>query len=484
MRVNLRDMLFYMRRLLVLIFFFAAGSVFGQKVEISLGPNEIAQNEPWTLAITVYNTPLKSYDRFPDIKGFRKGSFASRNYTSLVNGKVTSVQSVIQNYHPLKTGTITIPPISLKVNDQLVKVDGKTVTVNAATQSTPAPNAYNRRPMDFFGDEEPEFVDVKDNAFLSLTTDKKEVYLGEGVNATLAFYIPEDNIATIRWYDLSKQLSDILKKLKPSSCWEENFEIENVEGELVNINGRPFVRYKIYQAMFYPFNAQPIEFPQVKLDMIKFKVAKNPSFFRQNSQESIKSYFSKPVTVKVKDLPPHPLKNVVAVGEYRLDERMMDTNLTTGQSAAYEFNIVGEGNIASLPKPTVKTDGVLEIYEPSSRQELSKSRNRVTGTKAFRYFMIPREPGQYQLAPYFRWIYFSPQKQRYDTLHSNLTVYITGESKKNEVIDSQDPGSFYEQISAADNTLKKVASEDKNHWWFHGFLVLMVGTSLVLLFKK
>lgn len=464
--------------------FFASMSTMGQKVEINLGPDEIGHTDTWTIAITVYNTPLKSYDRFPDIKGFRKGSPASRIYTSSVNGKVTSVQSVIMNYFPLKTGTITIPPISMKVNEQFVRVDGKQVKVIAGATNQQSPNAYNRRPGDFFGEEEPEFVELKDEAFLSLSTDKKEVFVGQGVNATLAFYIPENNIATLRWYDLSKQLSEILKQLKPTSCWEENFEIENVEGELVEISGKAFIRYKIYQAMFYPFNTQSIEFPRVKLDMLKFKVARNPSYFRSNSQETLKSYYSKPVTVKVKDLPPHPLKNVVAVGDFRLDERMMDTNLTTGQSAAYEFNIVGEGNIASLPKPTVKNDGVLEIYEPSSRQELSKSRNRILGTKAFRYFMIPREPGQYKLAPYFRWIYFSPAKQKYDTLHSRLTVYITGESKKNEVIDSQDPGSFYQQISGADNTLRKASDGNRNQWWFHGFLLVMVGTSIVLLLRK
>lgn len=472
------------RTLFLFVLLLASAAAFGQKVEINLGPDEISQNATWTIAITVYNAPLKSYDRFPDVKGFRKGSPASRIYTSLVNGTVTSVQSVIMNYYPLKTGLVTVPAISMKVNDQLVKVEGKQVKVTAGTTNPQNPNAYNRRPGDFFGDDEPDFVDVRDEAFLSLTTDKKEVYLGEGVNATLAFYIPENNLATIRWYDLSKQLSEILKKLKPTSCWEENFEIENVEGEMVNLNGKSFIRYKIYQAMFYPFNTQSIEFPQVKLDMLKFKVARNPSYFRSNSQETLKSYYSKPVTIRVKDLPPHPLKNMVAVGEFRLDERMMDTNLTTGQSAAYEFNIVGEGNISSLPKPTVKNDGVLEIYDPSSRQELSKSRNRIVGTKAFRYFMIPREPGQYHLAPYFKWIYFSPQKQKYDTLHSNLTVYITGESKKNEVIDSQDPGGFYEQISSADNSLRKTSGANQNKWWFHGFLLLMVGTSLVLLFKK
>src|SRR5690606_7911978 len=205
---------------------------------------------------------------------------------------------------------------------------------------------------------------------------------------------------------------------------------------------------------------------------------------RSNTRETIKTYKSKPVTVKVKELPPHPLSSSVAVGEFRLDDRIIDTNLKTGQSAAYEFNIVGEGNIASLPQPKVRKDGALEIYDPSTRQELSKSRNRITGTKSFRYFMIPKEPGQHKLGDYFQWVFFSPQRERYDTLRSNVTVYITGESKQNETIDAQDPGSFYEQIQVADNQLRAASGGNRSGWWFHGFLLVMVGASVFLRLKK
>ncbi len=462
----------------------SAMTTLAQKTEINLGPDEITQNDTWTIAITVYNEPLKSYDAFPEIKGFRKGTEMRRSFTSSVNGKVNSVQSVIMNYYPLKAGVITVPSVSMKINDKLVRVQGKQVTVKKAPQYNQPPNAYNRKPDDFFGADDSQFVEVRDDAFLALTTDKKEVYLGEGVNAVLAFYMPEDNLATLRWYDLSKQLTEILKKLKPTSCWEENFEIENVEGDLVTINGRQFLRYKIYQAMFYPFNTQPINFPAVSLDMLKYNVARNPSYFRSNTRETLKTYTSKPVTVKVKELPPHPLSNSVAVGEFRLDDRIIDTNLKTGQSAAYEFNIVGEGNIASLPQPKVRKGGALEIYDPSTRQELSKSRNRISGTKSFRYFMIPKEPGQYKLGDYFQWVYFSPQRERYDTLRSNTTVYITGESKQNETIDAQDPGSFYEQIQVADNQLRAASGGNRSGWWFHGFLLVMVGASMFLLLKK
>jgi hypothetical protein len=337
---------------------------------------------------------------------------------------------------------------------------------------------------DFFEDGNTEFVEMKDDAFLAVTTDKTEVYVGEGVNATLAFYISESNRAPLHFYELSRQLAEILKTLKPANCWEENFDIENIEGEHVTIKGKDYVQYKIYQAMFYPLNSQTIKFPSVSLEMLKFKMARNPSFFGQNSKEGYKTYKSQPKVVSVRELPPHPLKNTVAVGEYKLDERILDTNLKTGQSTSYEFNIYGEGNIASVPKPDNKSDDVLEIYEPSIQQDISRSNNRVTGTKKFRYFIIPKEPGQAKLSKYFSWVYFSPQRKQYDTLSSRLTAYITGESKKNEVIDSHDPGSFYDKIAVADNSLLIRRETNWQKWTFNGIVILVLAASVFLLFKK
>jgi len=460
-----------------------APSLIAQKVEINLGPDQISQNDTWTIAVAVHDAALKTYDNFPDIKGFRKGGTSTRYFTSSINGKVSSTESVVMSYFPLKTGVITVNGFGMKVNDKYVKVAGKKVTVRAMGQYKNPNNSY-QTPDDFFGEEEPDFVDVKDDAFLMLTTDKSEVYVGEGVNAVLSFYMAESNVSSLRWHDLSKQLTEIIKILKPTTCWEENFNIENVEGEYATVNGKTYIRYKIYQATFYPFNNQAIKFPSVSLDMIKMKVARNPSLFRANTLEGFKTYKSKEVDVKVKDLPPHPLKNTVVVGDFKLNEHLMNEQLQTGQSVAYEFNISGEWNVSSIAKPNVKNDGSFEIYEPNSTQEIGKSRNKVFGTKSFRYFMIPREPGQYKLAPYFQWIYFSPTRKVYDTLRSALAVNIKGASKKNEVVESNDPGSFYDQIEFADNSLHKTHHQHWENWVFNGFLLFMVGISAFLLFKK
>jgi hypothetical protein len=365
---------------------------------------------------------------------------------------------------------------------------GKKIVVGPPKQTQqrdPVRSLFERDPFeDFFGKGESEFVDVKEDAFLALTTSKNEVYVGEGFTATLSFLVADNNRAPMQFHNLGKQLSDILKKLRPSNCWEENFNIENIEGESIEINKKFYTQYKIYQATFYPLNTQPIIFPSMGLEMIKFKVAKNPSFFGQNRKEDFKTFYSTPKTIKVKELPPHPLKESVAVGSYRLDEKLGAINLKTGQSVSYEFNVYGEGNISAIEKPMVKKDNNFDFYEPNLKQSIKRENGRVAGSKSFNYYMIPKEPGDYDLADYFSWVFFNPKSRQYETLRSQYSVNVTGESQKNQSIESKDPGSFYERINITDNTLH---SSIEGAWLkivSNIFILLMLGASVFLVFKK
>jgi hypothetical protein len=460
-----------------------------QQVQITLGPDEIGENQAWTITVTVQNDRLKSYDNFPDIKGLQKRGTSSQSSTNIVNGQVSSSQSIIMTYLPEKQGTINVPSFSMTINGTKINVPGKKVKIGAPVQrqqsSDPFSRFFNRDPKDdFFGRGETEFIDIKDDAFFALTTNKDEVYAGEGFTATLAFYVSDDNRAPLQFHELGKQLGDILKKIKPATCWEENFNIENIEGEGVQINGKDYTQYKLYRAVFYPLNAERIVFPSVGLKMIKYKVAKNPSFFGQNRQEDFKTFYSKEKVVKVKELPPHPMRDGVAVGDYHLDEKATTSTVETGQSFSYQFNVYGEGNISSIEKPALGKPDEFEFYEPNVRQDITRDNGRVTGTKSFNYFMIPKEPGEYKLGDYFQWIFFNPKTAKYDTLKSDVKLVVSGESLKDEAISSNDLGSFYDKIGEADNSLNKMG---KTNWLaiiVYGFVALTLALSAYLFFKK
>jgi hypothetical protein len=45
----------------------------GQAIQIILGPNEVGENQGWTITVSIQNDKFKSHDYlFPEIAGFRK----------------------------------------------------------------------------------------------------------------------------------------------------------------------------------------------------------------------------------------------------------------------------------------------------------------------------------------------------------------------------------------------------------------------------
>ncbi len=474
---------------LVIFFLLGSGSLASAQPTIQMGPDEIGENQAWTIMVTVQNDQLRSYSAFPDIPGFRKRGTSTNSQTSIINGQMSSAQSVIMTYTPIQQGVFTVPPFAMKVNEQTIQSPGKKVKVGPAVQSQardPFRSLFDSRDpfSDPYGKSEPEFMDIKEDALLALTTSKDEVYVGEGFTTSLSFLVADNNRAPMQFHDLGKQLSEILKKLKPANCWEENFNIENIEGESVVIQGKGYTQYRIYQATYYPLNTEPVTFPSVGLEMIKFKVAKNPSFFGQNRQEDFKTFYSKSKTVKVKELPPHPLQHTVAVGSYRLNEKIASSNLKTGQSVAYEFSISGEGNISSIERPIIPTGGPFDFYEPNVQQTVARENGKVLGTKSFRYFVVPKEPGQYNLGNYFSWVYFDPARHKYDTLRSQIAVTVEGESQRNQAIRSTDLGSFYDRIDVTDNSLSSSSGLNWIKPAVNAFIGIVMALSIYLFIRR
>lgn len=468
-------------------FLLAALPVKAQDVSIKLGQDKIGINQYFTITVQVENDRLKKYSEFPSIEGFIKRGTSSSTTTNYVNGRMSSTQSLTQNYQATEKGTFPVPPFSMTINEKTVSSEGTQVTVGEAVQRQSRQNAFSRDPFeDFFGrkNEPEEFLDVKADAFVALSTDKSEVYVGEGFTATLAFYVAESNRAEMRFFDLANQITEIVKTVKPPGCWEENFSIDQITGEPVTIGGRRYDRYKIYQTTYYPLTLNDIDFPSVGLKMIKYRVAKNPSFFGRNRQEDYEMFYSKPKTIQVVDLPPHPLKDQVSVGNFKLSEELSTQSLATGQSFNYSFDVVGEGNISAIEPPSPEGNDVFDFYAPNVTQQVNRARGKVTGVKRFDFYAIPNEPGQYQLSDFFSWIYFNPSTDSYDTLSSKYAINVTGDSRKNLSIASNDLGDFYDEISKADNKLVPLNGYPWVTTLINIFIAIILAFTAYLLVKK
>lgn len=232
-----------MKKLFVFIaFIFFNMLVFAQELRVQMSNPNIAQNEVFTITITLNNEQIRSYGGFPEIPSFQKRGVSSQSSTNIVNGQISFSQSYIQNYIPTKVGKFKLNNFNIEVNGKTIQVAGTQIVVGPPKQQQQQQNdPFGNDPFaDFFGrgSGKKEFVDIKEEAFFALNTNKNKVFIGESFTATLAFYISESNKAQMNFHELGKQMQEIIKKLKPSNCWEENFGIEEIQPEQVEINGK------------------------------------------------------------------------------------------------------------------------------------------------------------------------------------------------------------------------------------------------------
>jgi hypothetical protein len=459
-----------------------------QQISIELGKSPLPINQYFTVSVKLQDQTLKEYAPFPEIPGFKKSNKYSSTKTISTAGKTTTIFTLIQNYAPLAEGEFELKPFTMKVNGQVVQSQGMTIKVTpvvAATQQTPDvldPTVTEETvPV---VEEQPEYIDKEDNAFLTVYTNKKEVYVGEGLTVNLYFYLAREDQRLLDFYDFNRQIEHILQQLKQPNVWEETFEFTEITPENVTVNGKPYLRFKLYEAVLYPLNLEPIHFPALTLQMIKYKVAKNPGLLTKDRQEGFKTFYSREKVVPVHELPPHPLRDMVPVGQYRLRESLSKQQVSVNKSFTYLFQVEGEGNLAAIMPPVPTPAAGLDFYPPDVRQDVTRRAGRVIGSKSFSYPVIPHEPGTYKMGEALQWIFFNPVTATYDTLQPKLAVHVTGVRDADALVLSRDLGSFYNIRDNEDDKLVSLHMFDDIKRYTNIILLVLLAVAAFVFLKK
>lgn len=459
-----------------------------QQVSIELGKSPLPINQYFTISVKLQDQQLKEYTPFPDIEGFKKSSKFSSEKTITAGGNTNVIRTYTQNYAALEEGEYVLKPFTMKVNGQTVQSQGMTIKVMPmqanAQQSTNMPDLITPEEDAPAAEEQPEFVDKDDNAFLTLYTSKKKVFVGEGVTVALYFYLAEEDQRLLEFYDFANQMTGILRQVKQPNAWEETFDFTEITPENVTVRGEPYLRFRLYEAVLYPINLEALKFPQLQLKMLKYKIAKNPNLLSEDRQEGYKVFYSREKEVEVEELPPHPLRNVVPVGNYRLRESLSKKQVPVNKSFNYMFEVEGEGNLSAIMPPSPTPPPGLEFYPPDVRQDVTRRAGRVMGSKTFSYAVLPVEPGNYNMDNALEWIYFNPATAAYDTLRPTLKVQVTGARDSDALVLSRDLGSFYNIIENEDNTLVSLHFFDRIKRYTNIILLLLLAVSAFVFLKK
>jgi hypothetical protein len=168
-------------------------------------------------------------------------------------------------------------------------------------------------------------------------------------------------------------------------------------------------------------NDKKIIFPSVSLRLLKFLPEKNGG-----KKSTYVTFQTGAFTVKAKELPPHPLKNEVSVGEFTWRETLNKHKVITGKSVEYSLQIMGDGYNVKLPQ--IKNDSVFDFFPPEVDAINTPQNNKIISTKSFTFQIIPKRAGNFVLDKYFQWIYFNTKTEKYDTLKSVLKLEVSGQA--------------------------------------------------------
>lgn len=422
---------------------FATKAQQNNDVSLIIGEKNITLEDPFIVTVIVKfvgdaQTPNCT---FPDLPNFTKRGFSKSTARSFVSGQPISTCTITQNYAAKKEGNLKVPNFKVAVNGTDLKSEsfvvkvGKSMNVNPDKKEAINPDSPNNKNPDNL-DKKEDFTDfiegnntnpeltnlnTKEDAFLSLSSSKSNPYVGEGFTITFAFYVADNNTAEIQFDHNEVQIPAIIKKIKPENCWEESFGLTETLQSQVVIKGKKYTQYKFYEATFYPLNNKPIIFPTVDFRLQKFITEKNglkkPTFV---------SFSTIPFRIVARELPAHPLKNEVSVGQFSWKESLDKYKVSTGKSVSYRLQVSGDGYNIKLPQ--IKNDSIFDFFPPKIVGNVNPQSDKIITTKSLTFQIIPKRAGNFALEKYFQWIYFNTNTEKYDTLKSKVILGVSGQT--------------------------------------------------------
>jgi len=348
----------------------------------------------------------------PSFEGLYKLMGPQTSYSSstrIVNGKMSHVTTYSYVYYlqAMKEGTYVIAPASYSIKNKTYFSDSLRIEVIGSGASR-----QNVQQGVADAGEDIPVSQTGGDLFISLSLNRKEVYIGEYIVATVKIYSRVDlaGINEIKYPAFTSFLKADLETPPLTSLRQEN------------VSGTIYGSGVIQQFLLYPQVTGEITIDPVQITVLIQQRSKNsdPFFgdFFATYNTIPKAIMSQPVTISVKPLPgskPEDFSGIV--GKLSLKSGINKDSVNVNDAVTYRITISGNGNLKLAEAPVLNLPPDIEIYDPKVTDNIKNSTGGTTGQKTFEYLLIPRHYGDFKIPP-VTYSYFNTSSGRYEKLSS------------------------------------------------------------------
>ncbi|MDA3880250.1 MAG: BatD family protein [Prolixibacteraceae bacterium] len=397
------------KQYLFIILMFAGLTSFAQDKEFKMStPSIVSVGEQFSLTLTLN---AKGQDvKLPELSGFEilmGPSVSSSTSIQIINGKTSRNINYSYTYilRAQKEGIYTISPASIKAGRDIIQSNALTIKViQGKQQTTPSAGQNNNQAQtETSGD-----ISSSDNLFISYKTNKRTVYKGEAIYATLKLY----SRVSLNPVDLSNPSFE--------GFWTQNIEIpdvnqtharEDVDGIIYNV-------YTFNKKVLIPQQTGKLTIEPAEMVVDIKQQVRSQSVFEDffGSYRNVRSTIkSKPVSITVKDLPAAPANFKGTVGDFRISSSVNKSEIKANEAITIKTTISGNGNLKHITTPEFSFPPDFEVYDPQTSYNHQVNENGISGTTTFEQVVIPRFAGEFTI-PAVKFVYFDTNSKSFKTL--------------------------------------------------------------------
>ncbi|MDY7228601.1 BatD family protein [Hyalangium rubrum] len=393
----------------------------------SVDRTEVGTEDTFRLTVVAVDAPPSAQVQLPAPKDFEvlSSSRGSQRSIQLSGGGPAVIQDITKHtllMRASRPGKLTIPPAVLTTASRTYRTESIEMTVREGRMGPPPgqqgqatrpqlPDPFRNFPMpDPFEELEdsPTIPRGDSDLFLRASLDRNDVYVGE--QTTLSLYIYSR-------VDLSSVDAVTMPKLE--GFWSEEVESPTqLSGEQKVINGIPYRAYLLRRRALFPVKSGTLTITAAEADITTGFLFAGHRVHR----------VSNVLKVKVKPLPPGapPGMANAHVGDWHLSMDVSPTRVELGQPVTVKIILEGTGNVKNVSPPKLNAPQSLKVYDPTTTDRVSPSKNRIQGKRVQEYLVMPQRTGTFTL-PGLEFPYFDPRRREYDVARTDA-VTITVEA--------------------------------------------------------
>lgn len=388
------------------------------RVSASASQNVLEVGEQFELQFTASAEPSNLV--VPEVRDFKLlygPSTQNSVSTQIINGKVTQSASYAYIYvmQAVKPGKYLIGAAEITVGGKKYKTNTISIEVVGNNQAKPqsGSNANSgQQGSNSSASDAP--ASSEGDLFLRIILDKKTVYQGERVNATIKFY------SKLSVSQLGQMVNPVF-----NGCFQQELQIPPITSlQRENLNGQIYGTAVLKKYVLIPQKSGSITIEPLTIEcVIRQQISRrsrNPldDAFGPQVQEIPKKAKSLPVVINVKPLPANaPASFSGAVGKFSFNATIDKTSAKTNDAISFKVTVTGNGNIKLIDAPKIAFPSDFDSYDPKISENISATSGGVSGSKTFEYLLIPRNPGQFTIDP-VSFSYFDTEDGQYKSLSS------------------------------------------------------------------